>query len=230
MAGTGYVALFVLAVFANFFVIESMTVDGDPAATLAAITAEPGLFRLGIAAFLIIAVIDVVVAGALHILLRDTAPDRSKIAAWLRLMYAVFLGVALASLMRIDHLTTYTTQIGPSAATEVTAALDTFTGMWMVGLLFFGLHLAAVASLLVGPARAPKMLRLFLSIAGAAYVVDSLLHVTLADYTTIAPVMLVVVAVPSVVGEAWFGGWLLLRAGRAERLPSTRGRVEVVAS
>ncbi len=96
---------------------------------------------------------------------------------------------------------------------EVALALNTFTGMWMVGLLFFGLHLAAVASLLIGGTRAPKVLPLVLTVAGAAYVVD---------YSAGATIMLVAVALPSVIGEAWFGGWLLLRAGREDRVPSER--------
>lgn len=221
IAGIGYVALFVLAVFANFVVIEGMVVSGDAAATVANIAAAPGTFRLGIAVFLLVAVIDVVVAWALLVLLREVAPDRSLLAAWLRVLHSVFLGVALASLYQADHLVSTVAGL-PAAgagatAAQVMLALDTFDAMWLVGLLFFGLHLVAVATLLVGPRVAPRILRVVLIVAGVAYVVDTLVQTVASDYDAIAGVMLALVAVPSVIGEAGLGLWLLARAGRPAR-------------
>jgi hypothetical protein len=74
VAGAGYVAMFVLAVFANFIVVEGLVVADDPAATVEALVANRGLLRLGIVAFLGIAVLDVVVAWGLHVLLRAVEP------------------------------------------------------------------------------------------------------------------------------------------------------------
>lgn len=220
IAGIGYVALFVLAIFANFVVLEQMVVADDPAATVANIAASPGVFRLGIATFLVIAVIDVVVAWALHVLLRDVAPDRSRVAAWLRVLHSVFLGVGLAFLSQADHLVATTSNVASTnvdaTAAQVALALDTFDTMWMVGLGFFGLHLVAVASMLVAPRRASRVLRVVLAFAGSAYVVDTVAHLLVADYDAIAAVMLAIVALPSVIGEGWFGLWLLTRAGREE--------------
>lgn len=214
IAGAGYVALFVLAIFANFMVIEGLVVASDPAATLAALEADRGLLRLGVVAFLAIAVLDVVVAWALHVLLRPVAPDRSLLAAWLRVVYGGLLAVALASLLRADALVGQVAALGDRAATEVGIALTTFDLMWQVGLVFFGLHLIVVASLLVGGSRARGVLRVLLGLAGAAYVIDAVLQVGMTDYASIAGVLLPAVAIPSVLGEGWLAGWLLLRAGR----------------
>lgn len=220
VAGLGYVALFVLAILANFVVVEGMVVADDPTATVAAIAADPGLFRLGIAAFLVIAVVDVLVAWALHGLLRDVAPDRSLLAAWLRVLHSVFLGVGLASLFQVDHLVA-TGGSTATAAPQVMLALDTFDAMWMVGLAFFGLHLVAVTSLLGGPRGAPRVLRVVLAVAGAAYVIDTLAHTLFAGYDTVASLLLVLVAVPSVLGEGWFGLWLLRRGFSRSQPQST---------
>jgi hypothetical protein len=160
-------------------------------------------------------VLDVVVAWALHVLLRAIAPDRSLLAAWLRVVYGGLLAVALSSLLRADALVAQATTLGDSAAVEVGVALTTFDLMWQIGLAFFGLHLLIVASLLAGRARAPRGLRLTLGIAGAAYVIDALLQVGMTNYASVADVLLPVVAIPSVLGEGWFTGWLL-RAGRDE--------------
>lgn len=214
VAGAGYIAMFALAVFANFVVVEGLVVADDPAATLDALVADRGLLRLGVVAFLVTAVLDVVVAWALHVLLRAVAPDRSQLAAWLRVVYGGLLAVAVASLLRADALVAQVAVLGDGAATEVDVALTTFDLMWQVGLVFFGLHLLVVASLLVGRARAPLGLRLLLGTAGAAYAVDALLQLGMTNYASIAPVLLLVVAIPSMLGEGWFAGWLLLRAGR----------------
>jgi len=62
---------------------------------------------------------------------------------------------------------------------------------------------------------APRALGWLLAVAGVAYVVDTVAHLVLADDAAVANVFLVLVAVPSVLGEGWLGLWLLLRAGRA---------------
>lgn len=218
VAGGGYVGLFVLAILANFLVLERLVVADDPMATLANIAASPGQFRLGIAAFLVIAVIDVVVAWALHVLLREVSPDRSLLSAWFRVLHSVFLGVGLAFLSQVDHLVAAaggaTGATAESTAAQVMTALDTFDTMWMVGLAFFGLHLIAVATLLVGRHTAPRVLRVVLVAAGVAYIVDTIAFTTLADYDSVAAVMLAIVALPSVLGEGWFGLWLFTRGGR----------------
>lgn len=214
-AGWGYVALFFLAVFANFAVLEQLVVADDPTATLANIAASPGRFRAAVATFLVIAVVDVVVAWALHRLLRTVEPDRSLLAAWLRVLHSVFLGAGVVFLAQVDHaVATAGSATDPTAAAQVALALGAFDTAWMVGLAFFGLHLIVVATLLVGPRVAPRLLRVLLAVAGVAYVVDTLVHTVVADYEAVAAVMLAIVALPSVVGEGWLGLWLLLRAAR----------------
>lgn len=215
VAGAGYAAMFALAIIANFVVLEGLVVADDPAATLDAIAAAPGLFRLGTVAFVAIAVLDVIVAWGLHVLVRDEGADRSLLAAWLRVVYAALLGVAIASLVRVSALVeTAGSGAADTLVAEVTTALATFEGMWQAGLLVFGLHLVVVATLLVGGVRAPRLLRGVLVLAGGAYVVDALLHLALVDHDAVATLLLPLVAVASVVSEGWLTGWLLLRAGR----------------
>ena len=212
IAGLAYAAMFVLAVLANFVVIEGLVIADDPAATTTAIAADRGLFRLGIVGFLLIAVLDVVVAWALHVLLRDRGRDRSLLAAWLRVAYGVLLGVAVASLVHADALVARvgTFELVPA---QVAAALDTFDLVWQLGLFVFGLHLVVVASLLVRGAT-PRGLGPLVAVTGAVYTVDALLQLGMPGYEAIAGVMLPLVAVPSVLAEGWLTGWLLLRAGR----------------
>ncbi len=224
VAGAAYAAMFVLAILANFVVVEGLVVAGDDVATLAALAADRGLLRLGIVAFLLIAVLDVLIAWALHVLLRANGHDRSLLAAWLRVVYSGLLAVSLASLLRADALVARADQLGEAAATEVAVALATFDLVWQVGLVFFGCHLLVVTALLVGPLQPPRGLRLLLGVAGVAYVVDALLQVGMTGHAAIADVMLPVVAVPSMLGEGWLTGWLLLRAGQDQARRSSMKR------
>jgi hypothetical protein len=53
-----------------------------------------------------------------------------------------------------------------------------------------------------------------LVVAGAAYITDTVANALLANYDDFETLFLIIVAVPSVVGELWLGLWLLLRAGK----------------
>ena len=64
VAGFGLLLMAILAPIANFGVFETLIVPGDATATADNIMASPGLFRTGIFVFLIVAILDVVVAWA----------------------------------------------------------------------------------------------------------------------------------------------------------------------
>jgi hypothetical protein len=74
IAGIGYLIIFVLAIFANFFVVEGLVVPGDATATVDNITGSEGLFRSGLVAFAptILGVL-LMLAGAAYVL--DTVAD-----------------------------------------------------------------------------------------------------------------------------------------------------------
>lgn len=218
LAGLGYVAIFFLAIFANFVVVEGLTEAGDGAATMAAIEADEGLFRLGLIAFLAVFVIDIVVAWALWIVFRDHDRDLSLLAAWSRLVYTVFLGVGLVFFFQVLRLVGAGADLAAfdraQLESQVMGALDLFEATWLIGLAGFGLHLGLVGLLIIGSRQAPRLLGLLLMVAGAAYVADTVARAVLADYASVEGLFLVLVAVPSVVAEGWLGLWLLLRAGR----------------
>jgi hypothetical protein len=220
VAGVGYAALFVLAVFANFFVRTGLVDPDDPAATFTNIADSEMLFRSGLVAFLLVFVIDVVVAWALYLLFKAVNRELSLLTAWLRLVYTAFLGVAVIFLWVVvelvsgaDYLVSF--EQGQLDA-HVTLALEAFNYAWLIGLACFGLHLLMLAFLIVASGMAPQALGYVLGIAGAAYVLDTLANALVVDYADHADVFLAAVAVPSVVAELWLTLWLLLRGGRQQ--------------
>ncbi|WP_062303862.1 DUF4386 domain-containing protein [Demequina subtropica] len=230
-AGAGYLAIFALAIYANFAVRNRLVVADDPMATMTAIAGDASTFRLGIAAFTTITVIDIGIAWALHQVLRPSGEQRSLLAAWLRLGYSVIFGAAVTFMAVALHLATggdAVAGLGDEARAAMTGtAMEAFDVAWLIGLVVFGLHLIAVGRILVDARLAPRALGWALAVAGTAYIADTLTHVLLADYASVADLMLVIVMIPSMVAEMWLTVWLLAGARRAT-VEASRAEPEAV--
>jgi hypothetical protein len=224
VAGVGYVAIFVLAIFANFVVLEGLVESGDAAATAENIVESEGLFRAGLVAFTIVFVVDVVVAWALYVLFRSLSKDLSLLTAWFRLVYTVLLGVALIFFFVALQLLSgadYLAAFGPGQVdAHALLAVEAFNYAWLVGLVCFGVHLILLGYLVVASEWTARALGYVLMVAGAAYIVDTLARAVIADYADVENLFLAVVAVPSVIGELWFTIWLLRNGGR-DAAPAT---------
>lgn len=95
---------------------------------------------------------------------------------------------------------------------DILLQVDTFNIIWLIGLFFFGIHLILLGKII----GRPKIIVIFLTIAGVMYMVDTCAHFMLADYKNYADLFLALVAIPSIVGEMSFSIWLLVKGGRAE--------------
>lgn len=199
-----------LAIFANFVVKQGIIDPTDADATVVAIREQEALFRIGIAAFVIVFLIDVVVAWALYVLFAPGGRTRSLLVAWFRIAYSVFLGVGAVFMFLGLEIATGAVTLGADVALLMFAAFDF---VWYIGLIAFGTHLMLLGALIIRSRLAPRIVGIILAVAGAAYAFDTLAHVLVADYAAIAAVMLAAVAIPSIVAELTFTVWLLL-AGR----------------
>lgn len=224
VAGIGYMAIFVFAIFANFLAVGSVLNPGDASATAESLAASHGTVRIGAIAFLVIFVLDIAVAWALHMLFRRVHADLSLLAAWFRLGYSIMLGTALVFLFAALALVSDPTLAGSGSDAQVLLALRAFDFTWVAGLAAFGIHLVLLGRLLLLTDGAPRALGYILMLAGTAYAVDTVAHLALADYETWSSQFLVLVAVPSIVGELWLAVWLLRIATgrRALPVPMTR--------
>ena len=218
VAGTGYVALFAFAIFANFAVREAMVVAGDAARTAANIRDAEGLFRLGLEAFLAVFLIDVPVAWALYVLFRPVHRDLSLLTAWFRIVYTVFLGVATVSffqaLQLLDDGAFLAVFTPEQLDAQVLVALDTFDATWRVGLLAFGVHVVLLGRLALRSGRVPRALGWILVFAGLAYMADTVARAAFVDLPGLQSFISALVIAPAVVAEGWFGLWLLTKGGK----------------
>jgi hypothetical protein len=81
----------------------------------------------------------------------------------------------------------------------------------------FGIHLVLLGYLVIKSGYVSRVLGFVLMVAGAAYVIDTMANALLANYDDFEAVFLIMVAVPSVIGELWLGLWLLLKAGKVRK-------------
>ena len=213
IAGISYVLIYALAIFANFMVVEAMVVSGDAAATVTNITESIGMFRLGLIAFLVVFLLDVIVSWALHMVFRQIDRDVSLVTAWFRLTYTVFLGVGLVYFFEVLQMLGNSDYVAALGAEQVNAqvmmSLNSFETTWLIGLAAFGIHLVLLGRLVQRSGWVPRAMAWLLVAAGVAYVVDTAAHGLLSDYESYASLFLAIVAVPSLVGEGWLGLWLL---------------------
>lgn len=194
IAGVSYLIIFFAAIFANFFVLESIT--NSPVET---IQNNQLMVRFGILAFLVVVVFDVVVAWALYKLYQSHI--LSGLSTLFRMMHAAIMGAAIFALPMALTSTT---------ATEILKQIDMFNTIWLIGLFFFGLHLILLGRIL----KKLRVIALFLCIAGVMYMIDTAAHFLLINYHNNQSLFLALVAIPSIVGEMALAIWLLIKGGK----------------
>ncbi len=218
IAGFGYLIIFTTGIFSNFFVLERLIVPGDAAITANNIMANDSLFRIGILSFIIMVVFDVVLAWALYVLLRPVNNNLSLLSGWLRLVNSTIFGIALYNLFSVlqilsgaDFLKEFIT--GQLQA-QVMLSLSTFNFTWLIGLIFFGLHLFLLGYLIFKSGYMPRILGILLIVASIGYLIDSFANFLLPNYPDYDDIFLLIVVVPGVIGELSLTFWLIFKGGK----------------
>lgn len=194
IAGISYLIIFFAAIFANFFMLESIL--NDPLDT---IQQNHMIVRLGIMAFIITVVFDVVVAWALYELYKKH--PLSGLSTYFRMMHAAIMGVAIFALP---------VALVSTSSQDILRQVDIFNIIWLIGLFFFGIHLILLGKI----AGKPRIIAVFLIIAGCMYMIDTGAHFMLPNYEAHASIFLALVAIPSIFGEMSFAIWLLIKGGK----------------
>lgn len=215
IAGAGYLVIFLSGIFANFFVLQSLLAPGDAATTARNILENETLFRTGILSFIVMVVFDILLAWALYLFLKPVNKDLSLLSAWLRLVNGTIFGVALYHLLGVLPLLSgsgYLTAFDPAQLqAQVLLSFGAFDQTWLLGLVFFGIHLAVLGYLIIKSDYTPNILGILLIIAAAGYLVDSFAHFLMPNYADYQDVFSMAVVLPGVVGELSFTIWLLVK-------------------
>ena len=208
----GLLVMALLAPFAQFGVLQTLVRPADAAATTTNIAGSLGLFGAAIAAFVAVAVLDVVVAWGFYVLTRRVNPGLASLVGSLRVGYAALFGLALLDLVDAARLAGGASAEGLQSASiqsQVAAAVASFDTGWHLALGIFGLHLVGLGALLFRFA-APRLLAGLVVLAGIGYLADTLGRILIADYA-------LTISSFTFVGEALLIVWLFRIAIKGSR-------------
>lgn len=220
VAGLLYLTIIVSGIFAEFFVRQSLRVPGDAAATATNIMASESLFRLGIAADLVMIMSDVALALIFYVLLRQVNRSLSLLAAFFRLGQATILGLNLLNLFAVIQLLSGDNFLSTFEAGQLHSLAYLFfnahgTG-YSIGMVFFGFGILVLGYLIFRSGYIPKVLGALLMLASAGYLVDSFAKFLMSDYGSYEGVFTLVVFVPAFISELALCLWLLIKGIKVE--------------
>jgi hypothetical protein len=222
VAGLAYLAIFVLAIVANFFVFQPLGVKGDAAATAANIAAAEPLYRAGVAAFLAVLIADLIVGWALFVVLAPVDANLSILVLIFRLAYTIaHIGVVLGLMSALSFATTasFTEGLGAGAPTLVYHFFASHGLGFTVTLIFFGVHLFLLGGLIARAGYMPHFIGWLVMLAGFAYAADGFSTILFGSYGAYANVAAAAVIVPALIGEGTLMAWLIIRGVNKARFP-----------
>lgn len=234
LAGFGLLVMAIVAIFANFFVFERLIVAGDAAATIANISADEVLFRMGIFSFVIVLILDVIVAWSLYILLKRVNRNIALLAALFRLFYTAIFATAIFNFLNVLQVINGEGYLGILEANQlqvqVQSMIDAFNNGWIIGLVFFGIHLLVIGYLVLKSEFMPRLIGILLIVAGAGYLVDNFAKIMLLNYADFETIFILIVAIPGALAELALALWLIFKGKKIPEIikplnPSLEGGI-----
>jgi hypothetical protein len=187
---------------------------GDPVATLANLTENESLARLGLGLELLVVLTQSLAAVWFYKLFHSLNRTAAFGVAVFGLMNAAAIMASAAFLATASAVAgDPTLAVGGDAATTVQLLFELSGNSWGVGAVFFGLWLIPMGYVVSSSGRFPRPLGWVLMAGGAGYVLSAFVGYGLAG----APMWLVDgLAYPATVGEFWIIGYLLVLGIRPE--------------
>lgn len=212
LAGVLYLIIFACGVFSELLVRGSIVVPDDAAATAQNILAHETLFRVGFASDLVMLLSDVGVAVLFYVLLRPVSRTLALLALSLRLLMDAVLGANLLNHLAAVLILSDSDRLAGFDADQVNSlallSMDAHKYGYLIGLVFFGLHVAVLGYLFFRSTYFPRLLGVLLGLAAVGYLVDSFGFFLLPSYDgSLSPIALA----PVFVAELAVIGWLLVK-------------------
>jgi len=199
-------------------VVRAQLLDsGDPATTLAQLTDNESLARIGIALELGI-VLTQALAGLwfFRLFRRVDSFTAGSLAAFSFVNAIVILISAVFLATGLDVATSPHLAAGGDQAATVQLLYTVSDHLWLAGEIFFGLWLVPMGRLVLLSGWMPRLLGWILVVGGIGYVAGPFLA-----YLTDVRGLADIVALPASVGEFWMVGYLLVRGVNATAREAT---------
>ncbi|MCM3735253.1 DUF4386 domain-containing protein [Bacillus cytotoxicus] len=220
-ASISLIIMALVAFFSSGFAHANLVVKGDASATYHNIMTAPLLFKAEIFGWVIILITDIVVAWAFYIFLKPIHKNLSLLGAWLRLIYAAILGMAILNLLSVLLLTKNTAYLSffktDQLQAHVMLCLEAFESIWSIGLIIFGGHLMIIGYLTFKSRSIPKVISILLLLASIGYIAIHLCSTFFSEYDKFISILQIGFSIPMIAGELGFGIWLLLKGGKTSQ-------------
>lgn len=217
IAGISLLLMAIIAPIVNFLILQGLIDPNDVARTVSNITENIGTFRIGIVLFLIVALLDILVAWSLYIFLRQQNKSLSLLTAWLRIVYATILCVVIINLINIlqllngaDYLSGFSEN---QLQTQIMLSINIFNQGWEFGLIIFGFHLLLLGYLILKAGYMRKILGILILLAASGYIIDGFGKLLFSNYS-------MSISMFTFIGEVILIFWLLI-VGR--KIKETKG-------
>ncbi len=208
LTGALYLLLAIIGGASYFLVSETLIVHGDAAATTQNILSNEGLFRAGVAAWLVTALIDIVIAYLFYWIFAPASPRLALMSMVFRLIYVSVHAAALTSLLGIISLVDQGAAAG--MPDTVLRLAEAHLNGFMVSLLIFGVHLMLLAVMIYRTGAVPRLFAVLLMLAGGAYAADTFALALLPTASAASGYIDHAVTTLATAGEIGFLLWLLV--------------------
>jgi Domain of unknown function (DUF4386) len=213
-AGLLYVLTSVVGFFAMGYVPDKLVVPGNAAATVNNIAVHEMLFRFGIAGQLVGQAAFIFVALALYKLLEGVNRRHASV-----MVILIVVSIPIAFVNELNSLAALALVRGADFLSIVEKPQRDAFAMLFINLhgrglvvaeLFWGLWLFPLALLVYRSRFLPRFLGVWLALAGAAWVILSLVSILLPQYQN----KVYTYTQPAVIGEIVFMLWLLIMGAK----------------
>ncbi len=213
-AGLLYILIAIAGGFSMGYVPSVIMADGNALETVNNILANQGLVRLGILGDIIVFLCEIALSVMLFRLLKPIGETMSLTAALARIGMAVIIAVnAILDTVPLILLSD-ASYLEAFEAAQLHALVMVFIELEangvMVWQMFFGLHLAVMAYLVMKSGYFPKILGLMMLVGSFGYTLQSLTTVIALDVQILSWLVVGLLVVVTI-GEISFAFWLLIK-------------------
>ena len=212
IAGLGMLIMTIFAIFPAIYGPTNLIVSEDATATANNIIANGLQFRVGVFSYVVVIILDLVVAWALYVFLKPVNKSLSSLAALFRIVYAILFAASLTNYLNILQLLSganYLTVIATNQLhSQVMLSLKAFSDGWGVAYIFFGLHLALTGYLVFKyrpDSCVTKGLGIVLAISCSGYLIEYMGKIVFPNSAQVSMIL--------GWGELLLLIWLLLKGG-----------------
>jgi hypothetical protein len=212
IGGALYLILILVGMFAEIFVRGKIIVTGDATATANNMISSGSLWRLGIAADLIMHVLDIPIMLIIYLLLKPVNKNLALLALLFNLIQTAVLVAnklnLVAALLPLENVD-YLKAVDPYLLhAQMYLSLKLHDIGFGIGLIFFGFTCLVNGYLIFKSGYLPRTIGVLIQITGLCYLTNSFALLLVPKFAhSIFPAILV----PAFIGELSFCLWLIVK-------------------